>query len=121
MSQLTFPLQQNELKVPAVISLNHAAISGLIAAGLPLPTPIWTTAIIDAGSSIICVTSDVLQKLGIAAVMQTTTQTAKGSASVHLFEISPSIPPASNLPGTMPTRSDLLVMERIDPFPMCKC
>lgn len=117
MPQLTFPLQQNELRVPAVISLNHAAIHGLIAAGQPLPKPIWTTAIIDTGSSLSCVTSDVLQKLGIAAVMQTTTQTAKGSASVYLFEISLSIPPAGNVPGTMLTRSDLLVMELIDPIP----
>lgn len=117
MSQLIFPLQQDELRLAAVISLNRPAMIGLIAAGQPLPAPIWTTALIDTGSTITCVSADVLQRLGISAVAQSRTQTVRGSVPVQLFEIGLSIPPAGNLPGSMLTRDDLLVMELIDPPP----
>ncbi len=117
MAQLTFPLQQNELRLVAVISLNHQAMAALVAAGQPFPTPIWATGLIDTGSSISCITADIVQKLGIPAVVHTSTRTASGSVPVRLFRVSLSIPPAGNLPGAMLTRDDLLVMELIDPPP----
>lgn len=115
MSQLTFPLQQNELRLTAVVSLEQPAMAALLAAGKPLPVPIWTTALIDTASNISAVTPDIVQKLGISSVGQTGTRTAGGPASVRLFYVSLSIPPAGNLPGPMLTRSNLLVMELIDP------
>lgn len=115
MPKLTFPIQQKELRLSAMISLNHPAMLGLITAGQPLPVPISTIALLDTGSNITAVTTDVLQKLGISPIVQTSTHTARGSVPVQLFEVSLSIPPAGNLPGPMLTRSDLTVMELVDP------
>lgn len=115
MPQLTFPIQKNELQLSAVISLNRPAMIGLIAAGQSIPAPVWTTALIDTGSDITCVTADVLRQLGLSSIAQTSTQTARGSVLVRLFEVGLSIPPSGNLPGPMLTRPDLLVMELIDP------
>lgn len=117
MAQLTFPLQQNELKLAVVVGLNQSEMAKMAAAGQPLPAPIWTTGMLDTGSDISAVTADVIQKLGISSVAQASTHTAGGLASVRLFYVSLSIPPAGNLPGPMLTRSNLLVMELIDPPP----
>ena len=100
-----------------MISLNHQALTALISAGQPPPAPVWAIGIIDTGSSVTCVAAGVVHKLGISAVAQTSTQTAAGSIPVQLFDVSLSIPPAGNLPGTMLTRSNLRVMELIDPIP----
>lgn len=88
-----------------------------IGAGQSTPVPIWTTALIDTGSNISAVTADIIQKLSISPVAHTRTRTAAGPASVRVFYVSLSIPPAGNLPGPMLTRSRLLVMELTDPPP----
>jgi hypothetical protein len=117
MAQLTFPIQQNELRVAVVISLKHQTMAALVAAGQPLPAPVWATGILDTGSSISCVKANILQKLGLPAIVQTSTQTSGGVVSTRLFEVSLSIPPAGNLPGPMLTRGNLVVMELADPIP----
>jgi hypothetical protein len=117
MSQLTFPLQQNELRLTAVVNLNQPVMAALVAVGQPIPAPIWTVGMIDTGSDISCVTADVVQKLGISPFGQTGTRTAGGPASIRLFHVSLSILPAGNLPGPMLTRSNLLVMELVNPPP----
>ncbi|MGH7171518.1 MAG: aspartyl protease family protein [Gemmataceae bacterium] len=114
---MTFPLQAGELKLTVVVSLHHQAMVDRLAAGLSLPAPIWTNGVIDTGSSITCIASDVIQRLGTPEVGQTSTRTASGSVPVRLFEVSLSIPPAGNLPGSLLTRSNLIVMELIDPPP----
>jgi hypothetical protein len=117
MSQLTFPIRQNELKLTVVIGLHHQAMTALAAAGQPLPAPVWTKGVIDTGSSISCVAAGVLQKIGLSPIVRTSTQTVRGSAPVRLFRVSLSIPPAGNLPGAMLTRGDLTVMELANPIP----
>jgi hypothetical protein len=117
MHQLTFPLQRNELKLTAVVGLHHQAMRDRLAAGLPLLSPVWTTGLIDTGSTVSCIAADVVHKLGLPPAGQSTTRTAHGSVPVRLFRVSLSIPPAGNLPGPMLMRSDLLVMELIDPPP----
>jgi hypothetical protein len=117
MARLTFPIQQNELQLAAVIHLNHPTLAALVAAGQPVPAPVWAKAIIDTGSSVTCVTAAVVRTLGIAEIAKTSTQTAAGPVPVRLYEVSLSIPPAGNLPGPMLTRPDLIVMELIDPIP----
>ncbi len=117
MSQLTFPIQQNELRLAVMISLNHPTMMALIAAGQPPPVPIWATGILDTGSSISCVATAIIQQLGISTAAQTRTQTARRSVPVQLFEVSLSIAPVGNLPGPMLTRGDLMVMELADPIP----
>jgi hypothetical protein len=117
MARLTFPIQQNELKLAAVINLYGPALAKLRAAGQPLPAPVWAKGIVDTGSSITCVTAAIVQKLGITEIAKTQTQTAGGPVTVRLYEVSLSIPPAGNLPGPLLTRSDLIVMELIDPPP----
>ena len=117
MPQLTFPLQLGELKLTVVIGLYHQAMVDRIAAGLPPLAPVWTRGVIDTGSSITCVATDVVQGLGLPPAGQTNTRTAAGSVPVSLFRVSLSVPPAGNLPEPMLTRSDLIVMELIDPPP----
>lgn len=117
MNQLTFPLQAGEPKLTVVIGLNHQAMMDRLAAGLPPPAPLWTEGAIDTGSSITCIATDVIQKLGIPPAAQSSTRTAAGPIPVQLFQVSLTIPPAGNLPGPMLTRNDLLVMELINPPP----
>jgi hypothetical protein len=117
MSQLTFPLQAGEPKLTVVVGLHHQGMMDRLAAGLSLPAPHWAKGVIDTGSSITCITYDVIQRLGTPPVGQTSTHTAGGPVSVRLFYVGLSIPPAGNLPGPMLMRSNLLVMELIDPPP----
>lgn len=117
MSQLTFPIPLAELTFSAVVSLSHQAMVDRLAAGLPAMPPIWTTGLIDTGSTVTCVAADVIQRLGISPFAQTSTRTASGSVPVRLFRVSLSISPSGNLPGPMLTRPDLLVMELLDPIP----
>lgn len=117
MTQLAFPLQAGELKLAAVVGLHHQGMVDRLAAGLPLLAPIWANGVIDTGSSITCIATDVLRRLSTPPVGRTRTRTAAGSARVRLFRVSLSIPPAGNLPGPMLTRPDLLVMELDDPPP----
>lgn len=117
MTQLTFPLQTDELKLAVVIGLHQQAMVDRLAAGLSLLSPIWAKGAIDTGSSITCIATDLLQTLATPPVGQSRTQTAAGPARVRLFRVSLSIPSAGNLLGPMLTRGDLLVMELIDPPP----
>lgn len=117
MPQLTFPLQLGELKLAALIGLYHQAMVDRIVAGLPPLAPIWARGVVDTGSSITCIATDILRVLGVPPVGQTSTRTAAGSVPVRLFRVSLSIPPAGNLPGSMLTYNDLIVMELINPIP----
>jgi len=117
MPSLTFPLQLDELKLAVLVSLHHQAMVDQLAAGLPMPAPLWAKGVIDTGSSVTCVAADVIQKLGLLSAGKSTTSTAGGSIPARLFRASLGIPPAGGLPGTMLTRSDLLVMELANPIP----
>lgn len=121
MSRLTFPLQLGELKIDVMVSPHHQAMVNQLAAGLPPTPPTWAKGVIDTGSTVTCVASDVIQRLGLAPAGQSKTRTASGYVPVRLFRVSLSIPPAGNLPGPMLTRSDLLVMELTDPIPDVEC
>jgi hypothetical protein len=117
MPQLTFPLSAGELKLAVVIGHPSKALKALLAAGQSVPSPLWTTGIVDTGTNITCVTPAVLQKLSLASVAMGSSQTVSGPASVNLFEVSLSIPPAGNVAGPMLTYSDLAVMEMPSPIP----
>jgi hypothetical protein len=117
MPQLTFPLQGDELKVAVVVGLYRQALVDQLAAGLPSPPPLWTTGVIDTGSTVTCISADIIRRLGLPPAGQNTTQTASGSVSVRLFRVSLSIPPTGNLPDAMLTREDLIIMELADPIP----
>src|SRR5262249_20324809 len=79
--------------------------------------PVWTTGILDTGTNVTCFATDLVRRLGLARMGQTTTQTASGSLSVDLFDISLSIPPLGRVAGPMLTYRDLVVMDLIDPIP----
>jgi hypothetical protein len=110
-AQLIFPITTFELKLPVVIGPNRKALVAFLAAGQPLPRPVWTTGVVDTGSNVTCVSPAVLRQLGLASTAQSTSHTAAGQAVVNLFEVSLSIPPLANVQGPMLTRKDLLVME----------
>lgn len=70
MSHLTFPLLSGELALPVVIGHSHNALVALSAAGQALPSPVWTRGVVDTGTTITCVTREVLQKLELSATGQ---------------------------------------------------
>jgi hypothetical protein len=111
MAQLTFAIPSGELKLRVLIGHGRKAMIPLLAGGPPLPAPVWTEGVVDTGSNITCVTPGVLQRLGIVSIGQSGSHTVGGQTAVNLFEVSLSIPPATNVPGPMLTRRDLCVME----------
>jgi hypothetical protein len=117
MPQLTFAIPSGELKLTVVIGHNRKDLAVRLAAGQALPSPVWTTGVIDTGTNVTCVTPDVLQRLGLIPTGQGKSQTVAGEAAVNLFEVSLSIPPAGNVAGPMLTRRDLTVMEMPSPIP----
>jgi hypothetical protein len=117
MPQLTFPIPSGELTLLVMVGHNQKALAALIAAGQPLPPPIWTKGVVDTGTNVTCVTPAVLQQLGLTSTGQGSSQTAGGLAAVNLFEVSLSIPSPGNDPGSMLTRLDLMVMELPSPIP----
>jgi hypothetical protein len=117
MPQLSFSMPSGEPRLSVLIGLNAQDSTKLIAAGRPVPNPVWAIGLIDTGTNVTCIAGNILHKLGISSFGQTSTHTASGPASVKLFEVSLSIPPASNLPSPMLTQGNLIVMELTDPIP----
>lgn len=117
MPQLTFAFPSGEPKLTVVVGHNRKDLGVLLAAGQPIPSPVWTTGAIDTGSNVSCITPATLQKLGLLSTGQASSQTVAGSAAVNLFEVSLSIPPAGKVAGPMLTRRDLTVMEMPSPVP----
>jgi hypothetical protein len=117
MAQLAFAISSGELKLTVVIGHGRRALGGLLAAGQPLPSPIWTPGVVDTGSTITCVTPALIQQLALQTIGTGYSQTVAGQATVNLFEVSLSIPPPGNVPGSMLTRHDLVVMEMPSPIP----
>ena len=52
MPQLTFPIPSGELTLTVVVGHNRKALAARIAAGLALPSPIWTKGLIDTGTNV---------------------------------------------------------------------
>jgi hypothetical protein len=117
MPQLTFVFPSGELKLTVIVGHNRKDLGVRLAAGQALPSPVWTTGVIDTGTNVTCVTPDVLQRLGLTPTGQGKSQTAAGEAPVNLFEVSVSIPPPGNVAGPRLTRRDLTVMELPSPIP----
>src|SRR5260370_31450691 len=110
MAQLTFGMPKGEVTLKVLVGHDFRHQRTLLAAGQPLPRPVWTLGVIDTGSNVTCVTAAVLQKLGLVFTGQVASHTAAGQVIVNLFEVSLSIPPPGNLPGAMLSRPNLLVM-----------
>jgi hypothetical protein len=117
MAQLTFGISTGELTLTVMVGHCHKDLAALKASGGPLPMPLWATGVVDTGSTASCVAPALLQRLGIPSAGQGTSHTTAGSASVNLFEVSLSIPPAANAQGSMLTRDNLLVMEMPSTIP----
>jgi hypothetical protein len=117
MSQLTFAITSGELRLAVVIGHNRKDLATRLAAGQPVPAPIWTMGVVDTATNVPCVTPAVLQQLGTVSTGQSSSHTAAGQVPAKLFEVSLSIPPPSNVPGPMLTRRDLTVMELPSPVP----
>lgn len=114
---MTYPVQAEGLTLTVLIGLNHQETAVLIAAGPPVPPPLWATATIDTGSNVTCVGDHLLAQLGVSPIKQASTQTASGQVSVRLFQISLSIPQFGNPPGSFLLDPQLTVMELAPPVP----
>jgi hypothetical protein len=117
MDQLTFEKPAGDLTLTVVVGHGRRALLDHLASGQQPPSPVWTTGVVDTGTNVTCVTSVVLQKLGLLSTGQGSSHTVSGEAAANLFSVSVSIPPPDNVPGPMLTRRDLTVMEMPSPIP----
>ena len=86
-------------------------------AGQAVPAPLMLQGVIDTGSDVTAVPSFVLQKLGISSAQKKKTQTASGSVSVNMVEISLSIVGPNQAVNPMFSDPALLAMELPQPIP----
>jgi hypothetical protein len=111
MAQLTFSISGPDLWVDVRVNLSAPALINIHAAGGPAPSSLPARAQIDTGSTVTVVATSIIGRLGIAPVIQTTTQGIGGSLPVQLFRVSLSILDASRPHLPWLTHPDLLVME----------
>jgi hypothetical protein len=111
MTKLVFPFLPDGLAVDVVIGLDGATLAAQVASGQAMTPPILTRGEIDTGSNITAVSTAILQRLGLSALYQRTTQTPAGPLAVDVFKVSVGI---RNLATpTIPelVEPNLLVME----------
>ena len=117
MAKLVFPFLPDGLAVDVVIGLDGATLAAQIASGQAMTPPMLTHGEIDTGSNITAVSTAILQRLGLSALYQSTTQTPAGPVAVDVFKVSVGI---RNLATpTIPelVEPNLLVMELPTAFP----
>jgi hypothetical protein len=116
MAAQTYPISNDGLALNVLIGLKGADMAALVAAGKPVPAPALARALVDTGTDVTCCAKWVLQRFGLVPMLQHTTQTASGSASVRLFEVSLSIPGATSASGPLFVLPQLVVMELPQPL-----
>jgi hypothetical protein len=109
--QLTFPVQADGLALTVLLGLSQAEMAALVGAAQPVPPPVCTTAVIDTGTNVTCVSGPLLQRLGLSSTGYGATQTAGGLLPVRLFQVSLGIPVFGNPPDSLLLAAQLTVME----------
>lgn len=104
MASLTYPADEDGLKVPVMVCLKAQAITDLLTNGLPIPAPITCRGIVDCGSTVTNVAPWIISQLGLGPGITATTQTAAGVASTSVHWVSLSFLDAQGAPAfTLPT------------------
>jgi hypothetical protein len=117
MPHLTLARQPDGWVLSVVVGVNGQTTASLVAAGQPVPPPQSIRALLDTGTDITGLATDVLSRLGLAPVRQHTTQTISGPLSIQLFEVSLSGPRAGPPAGPLLVLDQLVVMGLATPPP----
>ena len=88
MAQLTFPIVARELKIAVLINIAASDLVLLQAANQPSPQSVTAVATLDTGSNVTCVSSAIIQQLGLSLSTSSTTSGIGGPVSVRLFRAS---------------------------------
>jgi hypothetical protein len=116
MATQTHPVSIDGLALDVLIGLKGADMAALVAAGKPVPAPALVRALIDTGTDMTCCAKWIIQRFGLAPMLQHTTQGISGSAAVRLFEVSFSIPGGIAASGPLLVLPQLVVMELPQPL-----
>src|SRR5262245_50646196 len=111
MPHLTFASSPDGPALQVLIGVNGRGSAALLAAGQPIPTPVWVRALLDTGTDITCVAPACLRRLGLTGIGSSSTHTVGGSFKADLFEVSLSISGPAGKAGPMHVREQLVVME----------
>jgi hypothetical protein len=106
---------QEGLELPIVIGLKGQTTASLVAAGQPVPPPLLRRGLIDTGTDVTCVTSSIVQLLGLSPVQTHVSHTVAGPIKVNLYEVSLGLPRMGNLPASLLVLEQLTVMELTQP------
>ncbi len=116
MPKLVFPVLSDGLLVDVLIGLDSATTVGQLAAGQPITMPLRARGEIDTGSNMTAVSTALLQRLGLPIQYQTTTQTASGSMTVNVVEVSVGVRDFGDPMSHELVESTLSVMELTTPL-----
>jgi hypothetical protein len=115
MAQVIRPFGPAGLLLKVLIGLDGPTLSAAIAAGQPVPRPIWADAEIDTAATKTAVAGSILRRLGLTVpVAFGSTLTAAGYIHVPLYDISIGLPPLGGLTATTVLEDPLRVTE-LDP------
>lgn len=117
MPRLVCPIDPNGLLVDVVVGLRGLTTSSQLAAGQPLTAPLRARGAIDTGTDVTAVSAALLQRLGVAASYQKTTQTVSGQLNVQMFVISLGITDFGDPAAPELVEPDLTVMELVTVLP----
>src|SRR5207249_2622693 len=118
MPRLVYPVLPDGLLVDVVVGLRRLTTANLLAAGQPITRPVCARGVIDTGSDRTVVSAAILQRLGVAASHQGSTQTITGSLSVQLFKVSVGVTDFGDPTAPELVEPDLLVMELVTALPV---
>jgi hypothetical protein len=117
MARLVYPIDPDGLFVDVVVGLRGLTTTRLVTAGQPITAPGAARGAIDTGSDVTAVSAAILQRLGLAASYQKTTQTVSGQLTVQMFVVSIGMTNFSDPAAPELVESDLTVMELVTVLP----
>jgi hypothetical protein len=116
-ARLVYPVRADGLLVDVLIGLRGASIAVQMTAGQPITVPVRARGAIDTGTDITIVSAAILQRLGVPASSQGSTQTVTGSLSAPLFRVSVGITDFGDPHAPELVEADLLVMGLMTKLP----
>ncbi|MBL8794431.1 MAG: aspartyl protease family protein [Planctomycetia bacterium] len=110
MARLTFPIARVGLVVDVAINLKEVSLLPLRAVGAG-PVPTVGEGLVDTGSDISAVSVSILQRLRLAPLQSTSTQSFAGSMPIDLYEVSLHVFDSRNVNLLWFSQPSLVVME----------
>jgi hypothetical protein len=114
---MNYPIVGGELPLTVLVNVATQFALDPLALGQPIPRGIWGKGFIDTGTTVSCVSQTILRRFGLSSIASGTTQTASGSLSAGLFNVSLSISSHQPTAGPMLTWADVIVLELPNPPP----